>query len=65
MQKLCDCSSDATLTNKMNIFATFLCAAGVLAQQVQQDPGLIADPGIAGPQLELVHLYYDQWPTGL
>lgn len=26
---------------------------------------LITDPGRAGPPLELVHLYYDQWPTGI
>jgi hypothetical protein len=25
---------------------------------------VIRDPGIAGPPLELVHLYNDQWPTG-
>lgn len=23
-----------------------------------------SDPGIAGPPLEIVHLYNDQWPTG-
>lgn len=27
----------------------------------QQDP---QDPGVAGPALEVVHRYYDQWPTG-
>ncbi|OCL03260.1 major royal jelly protein [Glonium stellatum] len=26
---------------------------------------LIQDPGVAGPPLELVHLYYDEWPTGI
>ncbi|KAF2997655.1 hypothetical protein E8E13_005514 [Curvularia kusanoi] len=26
---------------------------------------VIADPGAAGGPLELVHLYYDQWPTGI
>lgn len=25
---------------------------------------LIQDPGTAGPPLELMHLYYDEWPTG-
>ena len=25
---------------------------------------LRSDPGAAGPPLEIVHLYYDQWPTG-
>lgn len=23
-----------------------------------------SDPGVAGPALEIVHLYNDQWPTG-
>jgi hypothetical protein len=23
-----------------------------------------SDPGVAGPPLEIVHLYNDQWPTG-
>jgi len=36
--------------------------ASALAQQ--QDPGVISDPGMYGPQVEIVHLYYDQWPTG-
>lgn len=22
------------------------------------------DPGVYGPALETVHLYYDEWPTG-
>ena len=35
-----------------------LALAVVSAQQVAQDPGN------AGPEPELVHLYYDQWPTG-
>ncbi|KAJ9648971.1 hypothetical protein H2199_000884 [Coniosporium tulheliwenetii] len=26
---------------------------------------LISDPGAAGPELELVHLYYDEFPTGI
>lgn len=26
---------------------------------------LISDPGRSGPELELVHLYNDQWPTGI
>lgn len=25
---------------------------------------LLRDPGLAGPPLEIVHLYNDQWPTG-
>lgn len=40
-------------------------AVTAFAQTVQQDPGVISDPGKAGPQLEIVHLYYDEWPTGI
>lgn len=31
---------------------------------VQQDPGMLTEPQTSGPTPELVHLYYDQWPTG-
>lgn len=30
----------------------------------QSDPGLLADPQRAGPTPELIHLFYDLWPTG-
>lgn len=36
-----------------------LVLTAVTAQQV------VSDPGYAGPEPELVHLYYDQWPTGM
>jgi hypothetical protein len=26
---------------------------------------VISDPGALGGPLEVVHLYYDQWPTGI
>ncbi|PSN66917.1 major royal jelly protein [Corynespora cassiicola Philippines] len=26
---------------------------------------ILSDPGVAGPPLEIVHLYNDQWPTGI
>ena len=26
---------------------------------------LLADPGVGGPPVEVVHLYYDEWPTGI
>lgn len=38
--------------------ATALLPSSVLTQQVQQDPRE------AGPSLEPVHYYYDEWPTG-
>lgn len=25
---------------------------------------ILSDPGTYGPQLEIVHLYQDEWPTG-
>ncbi len=31
---------------------------------VQQDPGMLSEPLTTGPTPQLVHLYYDQWPTG-
>lgn len=34
------------------------------AQVITSDP-LITDPGVYGPELELVHLYYDEFPTGI
>ncbi|KAF2230015.1 major royal jelly protein [Viridothelium virens] len=26
---------------------------------------ILSDPGVAGPPVEIVHLYYDEWPTGI
>jgi hypothetical protein len=40
----------------MSCILPILAAVG--AQQVPQDPGR------SGPEPELVHLYYDEWPTG-
>lgn len=37
-------------------------AATARAQQSQAQP--ISDPGTYGPQVEIAHLYYDEWPTG-
>lgn len=42
----------------MNTLPLFFFGLTVLAQQDPQDPG------VAGPALEVVHRYYDQWPTG-
>lgn len=43
------------------ISITLLLSSSCLAQQVQVQQ----DPGTAGPSLEAVHYYYDEWPTGL
>lgn len=42
-----------------------LFAAASLLPLLASSQQLIEDPGKAGPALELVHLYYDQWPTGI
>ncbi|TKA30453.1 hypothetical protein B0A50_02680 [Salinomyces thailandicus] len=43
-----------------------LASTGVLASaQLISDSELITDPGVYGPPLELVHLYYDEFPTGI
>ena len=34
------------------------------AVQTQDASQLISDPLTYGPAIELVHLYYDEWPTG-
>lgn len=38
-------------------------SATAAAQSSQAQP--ISDPGTYGPQLEIAHLYYDEWPTGM
>lgn len=42
-----------------------LTAFAALAVAQQQDPGVVSDPGTYGPAVEIVHLYYDEWPTGM
>lgn len=33
---------------------------------IQQPPAdLVKDPLVYGPEIELVHLFYDEWPTGM
>lgn len=40
---------------------TSLASFGLLASAQQ----IASDPGVRGPPLEVVHLYYDQFPTGI
>lgn len=40
------------------LVALLAASGAVTAQQI------VRDPVAAGPPLELVHLYYDEWPTG-
>jgi sugar lactone lactonase YvrE len=47
---------------KVAVFgAAFL--GGVHSQNTSAN--IISDPGKAGPPVEIVHLYYDEWPTGI
>lgn len=51
-----------TSTNSFKMFRstlTALASASLLSAQ------LITDPGVYGPEIELVHLYYDEFPTGI
>lgn len=45
------------------LFPTLLAIAAVAATTSAQQ--IITDSGRAGPPLELVHLFNDQWPTGI
>ena len=46
---------------KLNIIAAVLGTYPLLAQT----QNIISDPGTFGPPIEIVHLYYDEWPTGI
>lgn len=48
----------------MTRILSIVAAAVALTVAQQQDPGIISDPGHTVRQAEIVHLYYDQWPTG-
>ncbi|CAO2647729.1 Nn.00g086510.m01.CDS01 [Neocucurbitaria sp. VM-36] len=43
----------------------YLFILNVLLPTLSRAQQLPSDPGVAGQPLELVHLYYDQWPTGI
>lgn len=45
------------------LFLSVLSIASVAAQS--QQPQILSDPGTYGPKPEIVHLYYDQFPTGI
>ncbi|MBO1764708.1 hypothetical protein JQN64_26345, partial [Escherichia coli] len=42
-----------------------LAALSALLPLLSNAQKLRSDPGVAGPALEIVHLYNDQWPTGI
>ncbi|KAF2133278.1 major royal jelly protein [Dothidotthia symphoricarpi CBS 119687] len=45
------------------MLSSILLTASALTLTCAQQ--LLRDPGIAGPPLEIAHLYNDQWPTGI
>ena len=45
--------------------ASLLVLTSALALQRSVTAQLITDPGVYGPELEVVHLYYDEFPTGI
>lgn len=42
-----------------------LAVAALLECGFCQNITFLADSGKAGPELEVVHAYYGQWPTGI
>jgi len=46
------------------MFSKLVIAASVALSTLSSAQQLLRDPGVAGPPLEIVHLYNDQWPTG-
>lgn len=53
------------IQGKMLFTKTAPLAALALAANAQSIDDLIRDPLKSGPELELVHLYYDEFPTGI
>ncbi|KAH7077997.1 major royal jelly protein [Paraphoma chrysanthemicola] len=47
------------------MFTNTIIAASTVLAALSSAQQLLRDPGIAGPSLEVVHLYNDQWPTGI
>ncbi|KAF2828346.1 major royal jelly protein [Ophiobolus disseminans] len=47
------------------MYSKLVLAASVLIPTFSSAQQLLRDPGVGGPPLEIVHLYNDQWPTGI
>lgn len=45
------------------LFRLYLIAGAILP--ALSGAQVVSDPGVAGGPLEVVHLYNDQWPTGM
>tara|TARA_R110002003_G_scaffold44_7_gene3251 strand:- start:9744 stop:10937 length:1194 start_codon:yes stop_codon:yes gene_type:complete len=46
------------------MYTNTILATSTLLAVLSSAQQLLRDPGVAGPPLEIVHLYNDQWPTG-
>ncbi len=47
------------------MFKRLLTGAALLAATQAQNNSVIADPGVTSRPVEIVHLYYDEWPTDI
>jgi sugar lactone lactonase YvrE len=47
------------------IFSSLAAFTALVGLQQTSAQDLLSDPGRAGPELEVVHRYNDQWPTGI
>ncbi|KAI9711583.1 MAG: hypothetical protein M1820_002148 [Bogoriella megaspora] len=45
-----------------SLIIAFFGLAGLSPSSAQD---ILSDPGVAGPPVEIAHLYYDEWPTGI
>jgi len=48
----------------VEMYSRLALAASALLPALSTAQQILRDPGVAGPPLEIVHLYNDQWPTG-
>lgn len=49
----------------MKLQVTAFAVAALLECSLGQNITFLEDSGKAGPELEVVHAYYGQWPTGM
>ena len=50
----------------MSVIELFISAILVLwAGPLVNAQHILADPGVGGAPVEIAHLFYDEWPTGM
>ncbi|KAH6704362.1 major royal jelly protein [Leptodontidium sp. MPI-SDFR-AT-0119] len=49
----------------MKITQRAIAALACCISSAAEAQTILSDPGVTGPPLEIAHLYYDQWPTGI